>query len=94
MRESLEMTRFLNSWPINNFSIMKKYLKYITINQYTLRIIRSKYFNKQFNKLFLYYGKNQNIFNSKYNMIENFYPIGLLGVLGTDSNIKNKEFFN
>jgi hypothetical protein len=46
-RFSLEKGRFYDSWKERDYDISRKSLKYITENQYTMRLLRSKYFNKE-----------------------------------------------
>jgi len=88
LRNKIENIRFNDSWVSNNNDLLRKSLKYLTSNQYTLRLIRSKYHSKELNKMFVYYGKNQNLFNLKYNLLSNFYNFGNFGSSKTDIKIK------
>lgn len=78
-RFKLESRRFSDSWLRPDYDMLKKSLKYLSSNQYTLRIMRSKYFNKQLSKKNTYYAIDNNLYNLKYNLINNFYNLGSFG---------------
>lgn len=78
-RFSLEKGRFYDSWKERDYDISRKSLKYITENQYTMRLLRSKYFNKEISKKNNYYALDNNLFNLKYDMLSGFYNLGSFG---------------
>jgi hypothetical protein len=92
IREIIEKKRFNNSWVGENLNILRKYLKYLTINQYTLKLIRSKYFGTQLSSPYINSGSGNNLVDLRKIFIKNYYPIGQTGSIKNIS--KNKQNFN
>ena len=93
LREMVEKKRFNRSWFANKNNILRKYLKYLTINQYTLKLIRSKYFGTQLTSPKLINGLGNNLENLKKIMVSSYYPIGQIGDV-KKIDISNKKFNN
>jgi hypothetical protein len=92
IREIIEKKRFNNSWVAENVNILRKYLKYLTINQYTLKLIRSKYFGTQLSSQYINNGLGNSLVDLKNIFIKNYYPIGQTGSVKKIN--KNKKHFN
>lgn len=90
-RVSVESERFIDSWGEESFDFLRKNLKYLTENQYTLKVMRSKYFNNQLSKNFTFYGLDNNMFNLKYDMLKNFYNLGLFGYQAYGKGLGNSN---
>lgn len=92
IRDTVEKKRFSDSLPATNKNILRKYFKYLTINQYTLKLIRSKYFGMQLSNSSIDVGSGNSAKSLKNSVLRSFYPIGQLG---SDKKIKiNNSIFN
>lgn len=93
IRNFFEKKRFEDIWQSPE-ELLKKYLKYSTINQYTLRVIRSKYFAKQLATDDIYYGKGNSLPILKKILKDSYYAVGNTGPKFHISGGVSDKYFN